>query len=248
MSGEFTFNGISSASFGLLVSNISNFGAPSRVVEKVQVPYRNGALLIDTGTYTNYTVSYEVALIHDAVVNTRELAAWLLAPQGYCELTDSYNAGETRYAAYYGDLNYTMAHLNRYGRATISFDCKPQRYLVSGQTTIIFSTDGSIDNDTLFVAKPLIKVNGIGTCYIGDYEITLAPGSFAPQGFDHAYIDCETMQCYYMRSLPGSGMRMYNANDLVALPQGFPVLAPGSTDIDLDSVTSVEITPRWWRL
>ena len=61
MSGYFTFNGVSSATFGLLVSNITNFGAPARVVEKVQVPYRNGDLLLDTGTYNNYIVTYRVA-------------------------------------------------------------------------------------------------------------------------------------------------------------------------------------------
>lgn len=243
MSGEFTFNGKSSAEFGLLVSNISNYGAPSRVVEKIQVPYRNGDLLIDTGTYTNYTVSYEVSLIHNTIANTRELAAWLLAPKGYCELTDSYNAGETRYAAYYGDINYAMAHLNRYGKTTINFDCKPQRYLDSGQTPVSISGTETLTNPTEFTARPLIKLDSDGTCYIGIYEITAAFPSPKPIGFDHFFIDCETMQCFWK----SSGVAR-NANEYVSLPDGFPVLEPGSNNIDPDTVSSLEITPRWWRL
>lgn len=247
MSGSFTFNGTSSAELGLLVSNVSNFGAPSRVVEKIQVPYRNGDLLIDTGTYTNYTVTYTVSLIHNAVATTRDIAEWLLAPQGYCELTDSYNTGETRYAAYYGDINYTMEHLNRYGRATISFDCKPQRYLDSGQSSTTISGSDSITNPTAFAARPFIETDGWGTFYIGDYEITVTnPGIV---GVSEMYIDCESMQCYFKVSTPPDILKV-NGSPYVTMPQGFPVLKEGANAIDatLMSGGTVTITPRWWKL
>lgn len=243
MSGEFTFNGKSSAEFGLLVNNVNNFGAPSRVVEKIQVPYRNGDLLIDTGTYSNCTVTYEVSLIHNAVPNTRAIAEWLLVPQGYCELTDSYNTNEIRMAAFYGEINYVMSHLNRYGKATLNFDCKPQRYIASGQIPITFSSSDTLQNDYPFKCRPLIRLDSDGTCYIGNYEITAAFPSPKPVGFNHFMIDCETMQCFWL-----SGGIARNANEYVSLPQGFPVLEPGSNYIDLDTVSSVDITPRWWTI
>lgn len=247
MSGSFTFNGTSSAEYGLLVNNVSNFGAPSRVVEKVQVPYRNGDLLIDTGTYTNYIVTYTVSLIHNAVATARDIAAWLLAPQGYCELTDSYNSGETRHAAYYGDINVTMEHLNRYGRANISFDCKPQRYLDSGQSSTTITGVDSITNPTIYPARPLIETDGWGTFYIGDYEITTTnPGIV---GVSEMHIDCETMQCYFEVSVPPNILKV-NGSPYVEMPQGFPILKTGSNNIDATGMSGnkITITPRWWRL
>lgn len=251
MSGEFTFNGRSSAEFGLLVNNVSNFGAPSRVVEKIQVPYRNGDLLIDTGTYTNYIVSYNVSLIYNAVDTTRELASWLLAPQGYCELTDSYNSGETRYAAYYNQLDITMDHLNRYGSATISFDCKPQRYLSTGtsQVTIPASSSITITNPTQFEARPLIEIEE-GATFTITGKITMGvSGNYYDVDFVNPFtagtffIDSELMQCY----VELGGMKS-NANRRFEFPDGFPVLSPGVNTIDNTSNRDIKVTPRWWRL
>lgn len=231
---SFTFNGKSSAEFGLLVNNVSNFGASSRVVEKVQIPYRNGDLLIDTGAYTNATVTYNIALIHNTVANTRAIASWLLAPKGYAILTDTYNSGEFRMAAYYNELDYTMSLLNMYGRATITFDCKPQRFLTSGQTETTLGSSTTLINPTEFDSKPLLMVTGNGTFSINGYSITVADNSG-----DTLAIDCETMQCYRGTT---------NMNGSVTLTDGFPVLSPGANTCGKGTATTVKITPRWWQL
>ncbi len=254
MSGEFTFNGRSSAEFGLLVNNVSNFGAPSRVVEKVQVPYRNGDLLIDTGAYTNYTVTYNVSLIYNAVDTTRELAAWLLSPQGYCELTDSYNIGETRYAAFYGDLNYEMEHLNRSGSANISFDCKPQRYLASGTTQTSIPASGSVTltNPTMFGARPLIEMEDgatpvTGRITIGNLDRYFNIDFVNPFVAGTHFIDCEKMQCY-VEVIELGVKYLRNANNKFEFPDGFPVIESGTVTIDNTSNRDIKVTPRWWRL
>lgn len=231
---SFTFNGKSSADFGLLVSNVSNYGAPSRVVEKIQVPYRNGDLLIDSGAYNNYIVSYQVSIITNTVANMRAIAEWLLAPKGYALLTDTYNSGEFRQAAYYDQLDYTMAHLNRYGRATISFDCKPQRYLDSGTSaTTITNGSHTFSNPTGFDSKPLLVIAGNGTATVNGVLITVADNSG-----DTITIDCETMQCYRGTT---------NMNSSVIMDD-FPVLSPGNNTVTLGTATSIKVTPRWWRL
>lgn len=252
MSGTFTFNGVSSATYGLLVNNVTNFGSPARVVEKVQVPYRNGDLLIDTGTYNNYIVTYQVALINNFTADARSLAAWLLAPQGYQNLTDSYNTGETRKAAYYNELDYTIEHLNRYGKATISFDCKPQRFLDSGETLIEIDTAGdvTVSNPTVFTAKPEIWIKGSAgdTCHIGQYDITLASSFTQPPATNGVYVDCENMQCYVVKPMLGGTNLIINMNAYVQMPSGFPVLGSGNTTVNKDTMTKVDIKPRWWRL
>lgn len=231
---HFTFNGISSGRFGLLVSNVSVFGAPARVVEKVQIPYRNGDLLIDSGAYNNYIVAYEVSIIQNTAENLRAIANWLLNTNGYCELTDDYNPEEFRMASYYNQLDYTMTMLNRYGSATISFDCKPQRYLTSGQTPITYNTTYNVlENPTYMPARPLIRINGNGGCSVAGTSITVTNNANS-----YIYIDCEKMQCYRGTTNKGNNVTMAD----------FPVLPAGDCVINAGTTTSIVITPRWWKL
>ena len=230
----FTFNGTKSSVFGLLVNNVSNFGAPERVVEKIQIPYRSGDLLIDTHSYSNTIVTYDVSLIYNTIANTRAIAEWLLATDGYCVLSDTYNTGETRMAAYYNELEYTMEHLNRYGRATISFDCKPQRFLSSGTSATTLGSSTTLTNPTAMDAQPYIEVTGNGTFTINGYSITITDKSGQT-----TTIDCESMQCYRGTT---------NMNGSVTMPDGFPVLGTGANTCGKGTATTVKVTPRWWRL
>lgn len=228
----FTFNGVSSGSFGLFVNNINNYGSPTRNVEKISVPYRNGDLAIDLGTYENYVITYEVSLYQNTVDNIKLIADWLLNTKGYKRLSDEWNVGEYREAMYYNQIDWLMSSLSRYGKASISFDCKPQRFLTSGETATTFSANGTITNPTNFFAKPLIEITGNGNFTINGYTVTVSNNSST------LIIDCETMQCY-------SGNT--NMNNYVTLDE-FPQLKGGSNTITKGSVTSIKITPRWWRL
>lgn len=134
MLNHFTFNGHSTAEYGLLVTALNPYSAPSRRVEKIQIPYRNGDLVIDSGTYNNIIVSYEIALTNSTQTNADAIRNWLLDSQGYHQLTDTINTDSFRIACYYDDIQYTLTALYKYGKAVISFDCFPQRYLTSNTT------------------------------------------------------------------------------------------------------------------
>lgn len=230
---SFTFNGKSSAEFGLLVDNITVYGAPQRIVEKVSIPYRNGDLLLDSGAYANYIITYDVSLITNTQANMRAIVDWLLNTTGYKRLTDTYNIGEYRMGAYYNQIDWTMQALNRYGQASISFDCKPQRYLTSGETVQTFTADGTINNPTNYYSKPLITVTGNGSFNIEGQNISVSDNDY------NITIDSERMQCYY-----GST----NMNDHVTFVSGdYPVLIDGDSEITLTGVT-LDIIPRWWQL
>lgn len=92
-----------------------------------------------------------------------------------------------------------------------------------------------IYNPTLFASKPLISVTGSGTVGIGDETITIA------SGYDYVDIDSEIQNCYCGNQ---------NANAAVTFSnRKFPELQPGINGISLSTgVTSVQITPRWFRL
>lgn len=128
---KFTFNGHSTNEFGLLVTGLSTYGAPSRRVERVSVPGRNGYVLLDDETYENYIARYDVAIGNSFKANARAIANWLLSSREYSVLTDTYNPESYRMASFYSNIDYVVTALARYGTASIEFDCKPQRYMTT---------------------------------------------------------------------------------------------------------------------
>lgn len=233
MLNHFTFNGQSSADYGLLVTGVKIYDAPSRVVEEVQIPGRNGNIIFDLGNYNNITIGYDVCIIDNFKANARNIAAWLLGSSGYLRLTDTYDTTIYRLACCSSAIEYATTALDQYGKATIEFNCYPQRFLVEGDDTyyVTGNTDWEIENPTTFDAKPIIRAHGTGTFAIGDYEVTITTNS------NYIDINCETMQCYCGDT---------NCNNNVELDE-FPVLKPGINHITYGGVT-VDITPKWWVL
>lgn len=233
MLNHFTYNGKSSAELGLIVNGVNIYGSASRVVDKVQVPYRNGNLLLDTGAYNNYIVSYTVGIINNTKATAEAISEWLLAPKGYNRLEDTYNTDYYRMATYYNQLDYTLSMLYRYGSATISFDCKPQKFLVTGDLVTTLTANGSLVNPSLMVAKPLVRVYGTGAVTINGTTVTVNSVD------SYVDIDCEAMQCR-----KGD----VNCGNNVTLTD-YPTLTGGTNQVYLAStITKVEITPRWWKI
>ena len=233
MTNHFTFNGRNTAEFGLLVTGTTIYGAPNRKVEKYSVPGRNGDIIVELGGYDNYIVSYDVAVINSFATNAEAIKNWLLSSNGYMRLEDTYDTSHFRLGALYTGINYITTALNREGRATIQFDCKPQRFRTSGEITpTITSASYTLNNPTVMDAKPLLRVTGTGKVTINGNEITVTDVDV------YVDIDCETQQAY-----KGST----NCNSDITLDE-FPVLVPGNNTIILTGVTTLGVTPRWWDL
>ena len=126
--------------------------------------------------------------------------------------------------------------LQQAGRAEITFNRKPQRYLKIGEHTTKINVNGSrIINPTSFDSDPLIKVfgSGSGTISIGNKTIQISNIS------DGLVIDCEMQEVYL-------GSTSYNQN-VNYMNDGFPKLKPGRNIINFSGgVSRVEIIPRWW--
>ena len=233
MVNYFCYNGKYSYEYGLIVSGIKTFGSPQRKVEVLHVAGRNGDILFDEGTYDNIYVSYDVYITDNFKTKARDIRGWLLSSGGYHRLTDSYNTSYYRQATYFNSLDYDVIdHLMTQGQATITFYAMPQRFLTSGSSSTSFSTSGSITNPTQFPSRPLIRAYSTGSMTINGYTITISS--------INAYvdIDCDTMQCYKGTT---------NCNGNVTIDE-YPVLKSGSNTITLTSVSSIDITPRWWTL
>lgn len=237
---QFWFDGIGSAQLGLHVTGSATYGAPERDMEMISIPGRNGDLIIDKGRYKNIPVSYPVSIPRNFPERAEEVRAWLLSRPGYRRLEDDYDPEHFRLAAYKGPLGLEAGVLNRTGEGTISFDCKPQRFLKAGAMPVTFYGAGMLRNPTLFPAKPLISVSGAG-----EGVLTVGKVTVEVLELDGTIIlDCESMAIYAMGD---SGALEDKSYGVVAA--AFPELQCGDVAISFDGgIEEVEIIPRWWTL
>lgn len=236
MRSYLVFGGKSSLEYGIRVESCPSFVTGQRSVEKQTVPGRSGDLLIDTGVYGNYTQPYEIWFRGEKPTTqaARAIAMWLLSGTGYIRLEDSYDPDVYRMALFAGPLNVENWMLT-HGRATLEFDCKPQRYLKQGEFPIAVQSGQTIGNQWM-PALPLIQITGTGSgqLVVGSslVDITGMTGSIT--------LDCDVQNAY-------SGT--LNLNNNITITGGWPVLATGQTAISFSGgITAVEITPRWWTL
>lgn len=172
-----TFDGESSADYGVYITGQAVFNAPEREVEMITIPGRNGTFALDKGRFENVTVTYPAGIFADTDEDFSEAISdfrnWLCSRQGYVRLEDDYNPNEYRLAVYKSGLEVELAQLKA-GEFNIVFECKPQRFLKSGETEITVTSGDEITNPTLFDASPLLEVSGYGSLKVGDVEIILS--------------------------------------------------------------------------
>lgn len=244
MNNSLQFGDASTSDYGIYISGEGVFNAPARDVEMVEVPGRNGALAIDGGRYTNIEVKYPAFCVEDNLEDFRNNLASLrsafCSQVGYQRLTDTINPEEFRLGIYKDGLNVSPVMYTTAANFDMVFDCKPQRFLISGEIPQTFSASGTITNPTRFPSAPLIQITGKGDLGIGAYSFTI-------RGVDAQtiYIDCETMEAWEI-----VGGAKISRNDYIQYAgNSFPVLDSGNNGVTIGTgITSVVITPRWWKL
>ena len=238
----FTYNGRSSADFGLHIEKKDVFSAPSYDAEFISIPGRSGDIINPNRRFSNIKVTYTVFLVRKNTAALasilRDIKGWLYSePDRYHELTDSYDAECFRYGVISGVLD-IAEQLNKIGCFTVTFNCKPFKYSLEGQQTI---ADGNprltVTNPTAFDSKPYIKIYGSDTVRLMIQPEGQGTSIWALSGVDeYIEIDSEHMNCY-----KGTVLK----NDILS-GEGFPVLKPGENTIACaGNVRRVEVVPRW---
>ena len=236
----FTFDGVTSTDYGVGISGDGVFNAPEKSYTMQEIPGRNGDLAIYNNRFQNIQVKYSAFIIDGLKSNVQGLRNALMARTGYKRLVDTYHQDEYRLGIYAGGLDVQPGYNNLFGKFTIEFNCKPQRFLTSGETAQTFNTSGSITNPTLFPSRPLLVVTGIGEVGMGDHTITIGGTTSRT-----VYIDCELMDAWYMN---GSAKVSYNEY-VTYSGNKIPELKSGANGITKGSgISSIVITPRWWRI
>ncbi len=174
---QFTFDGENSGDYGVYITGSAVYNSPERDVELIEIPGRNGAFVLDNGRFENIEVTYPAGIYaesqEDFAQAISDLRNMLASRKGYCRLTDEYNPEEYRMAVYKSGLDVDPVAFQRAGEFSITFDCKPQRWLTSGEQAVTMTSGDTLTNPTLFESSPLLEVEGYGTIDFNGYEIEL---------------------------------------------------------------------------
>lgn len=233
--GVIIFNNKSSADCRIQVAHPPGYAYPERDYTITHIPGRNGDIIQDNGCYKNVERTYEVSFDapnEDFATYANAVSAWLHSTTGYARLEDSYEPDYYRMGVYQ-ESNIFENLYNQAGTATIVFECKPQRFLKTGENTITINNSLTITNPTGFEAYPLFKVSGTsGVLTVNGDSITLSSID------EFVMLDCELQDAY---------KESVNKNSTIS--GTFPVLKSGSNTISwTGDISSVTMKPRWWTI
>ena len=236
--GLILWGGESSADCGMVVAEAPVFDKPNKRIEAVSVPGRNGSIIFDEGAFDDVVRSYRVWIAEGGdtlAEKVSALTAWLFSKQGYTRLEDNFEPDFYR-LAYYSGSNDISNELTQYGETTLTFTCRPERFLKSAEYPISVSNGDTLRNATRFPSKPLIYIEAAGTVNVSINGVTITAVVT-----DYMYIDCERMNAYRLAA--------ENKNDKIS--GAFPVIAPGDNGVGITvtgTLTGVTITPRYYTI
>lgn len=229
-----TIDGKSTIDFGVYLSGQGAFMAAEKNLEEFTIPGRNGSYHYKVpNTYKNVKVPYECFIFEDFKENIAAFRSFLLSRDGYVRIEDTHNPNEYRMGVYHEAFEPEVFVDLTAAQFTITFDCKPERFLKSGEKAITVTSSKKIVNRTNFIAKPLLRCYGpSGSVTINGVKVSLSGVS------TKADIDCDIQE-----TIPTS------LNSSTILDNGeFPSLAPGDNTVTITGFSKVEVFPRWWIL
>ncbi len=231
----FYLDGIDARSVGIQLQAPIEFSEAVPIFEAQTIPGRNGDLIWETGSYENRGASASCFCLQKDVEKAISSAGrFLMGKKGYRRLETS-NDPDHYWMARVENSPRIEQRLRTLSPFEIGFDCKPQRFLKSGEHAIEFYANGVLFNQYGQIALPFITLYGqvAGSLTIGDcmVEVKALDGVL--------YLDSDTQNAYN-----DSGNQNLNINAPI-----FPVLGDGEIPIAFSGgIERVEIIPRWWEL
>lgn len=230
----FTYKGIRNDEMHLRVLNDVVFESPTRDVNVIQVPGRDGDLIVDNGRFNTVIRSIpcriEVPNGENVEETIHKISQWLVDDGNFHPFTWD-NDPEFTYLARVSGSVVSNRLLKTLGHTTIDFQLHPVKYLKTSLNETQIIESGRIHNPYGVTAKPLIRVIGDGniTIHIGGRPLVL-------QGIVlGCIIDTETQT---ITSLSGQ-LTIFER-----MRSPFPVLTPGENQITGPRFVQIHVTPR----
>ena len=231
----FYLDGVDATSAGIHLQKPIVFSEAVPNIEPKTIPGRNGALIFDTGSYKNRSGAASCFCLQEDVETAISSAGrFLMSKKGYRRLETSDDPDHYWMARVENSPQIAM-RLRTLAPFEISFDCKPQRFVKSGENAVVFTSNGYISNQYGQIALPLITLYGQG-----DGTLTIGGCVVEVKNMDGVlYLDSDTQNAYN-----NNGNQNMNIN-----APTFPTLPDGETQIAFSGgIERVEIVPRWWEL
>ena len=248
----FYIDGVDARNFGIYLQKPIEFSEARPIVEIQTIPGRNGDLVFETGIYENRTgIASCFCLQKDVEKAISAAGRFLMAKHGYRRLETS-DDPDHFWLARIENSPRIAQRMRTLAPFEISFDCKPQRFLKSGEEKIAIQygtgkIERNVYNQYGFTAFPLIHAkwtseenNFLGLQIKNENDEDKSIIIYGITG-NELYIDCDTRNIYNY---------IGNQNKLVTVDT-FPVFNPGKTYINVaafETLEYLEIMPRWWEL
>lgn len=218
-----------------LIASAPNIIRPTRKGTVTPIPGSSRELVEMEDAWESYDQPYSMFIGNgtpDSIQEALNEVARVLYKTGLQVLLDDYEPDYFRLAYYQGPFDVENRY-TRLGKFDITFRCRPERFLISGNNPVTVSSGDKLVNPTAFKAKPLIHIEGSGS---GTVTVAGTVMSFSDL-VDFVNVDCDKMDVYRQPA--------ENKNNLMT--GEFPVLPSGENTISFTGgITSVTITPRYW--
>lgn len=250
--GSVTMNGTT-----MFVLDCNDDDAPEPDYEAISVPGRSGDLHIWNERWKNKMITYRCVCTANARTAVPAFLTQLLAQYGYRRITDTLHTDYYKMGEYVGATNPVYSDGGQVARFDLTFDCKPQKWLISGETEITITSSTAITNPTPFPAYPLLKLNGRGAVTLNHVNSSPAV-SYTIKSIRAVYsgatfsFDCDLMDGWptayptindngYITLTGTSGRACLQGN-------GNTQISFSTADVTSPVMTKVIVTPRWYKL
>jgi len=244
MSNYMIYGTVDSRDYGLLLLSDEVAGAVPDY-ESISVPGRNGDLHRSNNRWFNRERTMVLYCPETAKTSLESFIAALLAEPMYSKVSSSIWSDFFMYGTFKGGTEPRKSVAYEAGRVEIVFDCKPQKFLVSGEQEMVFrpgEVTQFFDNPTGFEAKPLITLDITS----GNVDVGMSTGVIKSvseiSSSMFVTLDTETMDFV--------GRNGNNYNSLFTTQHKDIYLKTGTNGLGMpDSGTyTVRMKPRWWTL
>ena len=231
----FWLDGKLSTDYGIQLQHPVCFSKPSRRVESVTIPGRNGVLHRSEDSFEPVSATLDCFVLeNDAESRAGGIASWLLGTKGQRRFEIPEDPEVYRLITITGGYD-TDNRLNLLNVFSVPITARPERFFKSGERSIQAQNGTELNNPGM-PSKPLIEVSGAGSgvVTVGGVSVNILdiPGTL--------FLDCDIENAYNSFG---------DQNGKVSTPDGYPVVPPGLSVVTWSGgVTAVKITPRWWSL
>lgn len=238
---------------GMYISQTTVFNAPKKRYGTVSIPGRNGDLMTNEEAWDNIQVEYNCYIPKNAKNVVNYLKQFLLNTVGYVRIEDTINGNEFRLGFYESGLEDVSMSLHAIQASfTLTFNCKPQRFLRIGEASYDILDKSSVGSSgkeinlpffsspTNFPCSPIFKVNmddNWGYFKIGDYKIEVVNLHNKT-----LIIDTETLNCFDEDGNMQNDCVKFSFNR--SMKVNFQNVLMKCTD----NITRIQVEPRWYTL